>query len=128
MTLHLETVTGREYNICATQKTNLRKESENILADAAYGAMQTPDPPQEEAAALAAAAILAGAIPHPPGKAIVPTEAPTSSRAATPVEAKIPEETVPNSEERPPPHSRTPSLYSELSKGPYLSPVPSIVA
>ena len=73
--LHLENVTGRESNICVTQKTNLRKESENILADRAYGAMQRPDPPQEEAAALAAAATLAGAIPHPP-EAIVPTEAP----------------------------------------------------
>ena len=57
MTLYLENVTGRESNICVTQKANLRKESENILADAAYGAMQRPGPPQEEAAAFAAAAI-----------------------------------------------------------------------
>lgn len=76
MTLYLGNVIGRESNICVTQKTNLRKESENILADAAYGAVQRPDPPQEEAAALAAAAILAGAIPHPPGEATVPTDAP----------------------------------------------------
>ena len=46
---------------------------------------------------------------------------PLSSRAATPVEAKVPEETVPHSEERPLPHSRTPSLYPELPKGPHLS-------
>lgn len=128
MTLHLENVTGRESNICVIKKTNLRKESEKILADVAYGAMQRPGPPQEEAAAFAAAAILAGAIPHPPGEAIVPTESPTSLRAATPVEAKIPEETVPNSEERPPPHSRTPSLYPELPKGPHLSPATPFMA
>ena len=59
---------------------------------------------------------------NPPGGTTEPTEAPISKRAAAPVEVKIPGESVPKGEERPPPCSGTPSLYSELSKGPNLSP------
>ena len=38
MTLYLGNVIGRESNICVTQKVNLRKDSEDILADPGFGA------------------------------------------------------------------------------------------
>ena len=38
MTLYLVNVIGRESNICVTQKVNLRKDSEHILADPRFGA------------------------------------------------------------------------------------------
>ena len=38
MTLYLGNVIGRESNICVTQEVNLRKDSEDILADPGFGA------------------------------------------------------------------------------------------
>ena len=109
-------------NICVTQKANLRNQSDDSLPDSVYRAMQRPDPPQKEAVAPEAAVSPVGVVLHPPGGAIVPTEVLRSETATAPAEAKIPEESVCKGEKRPPPYSRTPSLFLKSPKEHNLSP------
>ena len=63
-----------------------------------------------------------GVVLHPPGGAIVPTEVLRSETATAPAEAKIPEESVCKGEKRPPPYSRTPSLFLKSPEEHNLSP------
>lgn len=83
--------------------------------------MQRPDPPQEAAALGQQQLSWQEPFPTLLEKLLCQQRLPLSSRAATPVEAKIPEKLYPTVRRGHYHISRTPSLYPELPKGPHLS-------
>lgn len=67
MTLYLGTITGRDP---CNPESNLRKQSEDSLADPVYRAMRRSDPHRKNLVAPAVADSPVGIVPHPPGGAI----------------------------------------------------------
>ena len=101
---------------------NLRKESEDILADPMYGLCKDQIPNKTKLLLLPKLPAQWELFPTLLEEILCQQRLLASARAAAPVEAKIPGESVPKGEEMPPPCSGTPSRYSELPKGPSLSP------
>ena len=114
MTLYLGNVIGRESNICVTQEVNLRKDSEDILADPMYGLCKDQIPNKTKLLLLPKLPAQWELFPTLLEEILCQQRLLASARAAAPVEAKIPGESVPKAEERSPPYPGTPDLH----KGP----------
>ena len=118
MTLFLYNITGRESSICVTQVANLRKESEDILADPVNGLCEDQIPDRKKLLLLPKLPAQWELFSTLLEEILHQQRLLASSRTAAPVEAKIPGESVPKAEERSPPYSGTP----ELHKGPQSPP------
>lgn len=93
---------------------NLRKESEDILADPMYGLCKDQIPNKTKLLLLPKLPAQWELFPTLLEEILCQQRLLASARAAAPVEAKIPGESVSKAEERSPPYSGTPDLH----KGP----------